>query len=400
MLRIEQLPPQTVTSFNDVLELLEGESPTLKSYVHQLRSSEALVRQASLTPNPELELEVENLGGSLSGTEESVISLELGQRIELGGKRAAREALAKANRQQVTLAQSIASRKLVNEALSAYSHVQTGQQLARIHREFLLKTERAKTIVQGKVRAGATLPLEGTKAFLEVEDAKIALEHVTLELHASKLNLAKYWSSKDYKIGSLQTPPKFKKNINNAVAFQPEKSPLYALHLEKIAQSRRKIELLKSLAIPDVTLKGGYRRLRESNDNTFIAGVSIRLPIFDRHQGEIVSAEEALKAQLLTRASLTRDLRSRYQQLQSELTHIAEERARLRDSMLPQARIAMTQARSAYELGRTSYLNLRDSKISLFKLKKRYVELELLSTTTQIALSDITGADITTSRGK
>mgnify|MGYP003759109495 CR=1 FL=1 len=54
------------------------------------------------------------------------------------------------------------------------------------------------------------------------------------------------------------------------------------------------VELERANGTPDVTIKGGYRRLDESNDNAVTFGISIPLQIFNRNQGAIAEAQHRL----------------------------------------------------------------------------------------------------------
>ena len=47
----------------------------------------------------------------------------------------------------------------------------------------------------------------------------------------------------------------------------------------------------RTLAVPDVTLKGGIKRFRETSENVFVLGFSVPLPLFNRNQGAIREAE-------------------------------------------------------------------------------------------------------------
>ena len=76
----------------DALALALQRSPDLTSYSWQLRAAEAREVQAGLRPNPEVSFLTEDIGvsGQTRGVDQAQMTLELGQLIELGGKRAAR----------------------------------------------------------------------------------------------------------------------------------------------------------------------------------------------------------------------------------------------------------------------------------------------------------------------
>lgn len=51
------------------------------------------------------------------------------------------------------------------------------------------------------------------------------------------------------------------------------------------------VKLQRSLAIPDVTLRGGYNQQGDAFHNQYNAGVSVSLPFFDRNRGNIQKAK-------------------------------------------------------------------------------------------------------------
>ena len=59
-------------------------------------------------------------------------------------------------------------------------------------------------------------------------------------------------------------------------------------------QRQAALDLELSKRVPDVTVKGGYRRFEETDDHAFIFGISVPLQLFDRNQGAIAEARNKL----------------------------------------------------------------------------------------------------------
>ena len=66
-----------------------SDNPELAMYPYDIRAAEARALQAGFRPNPQISLDVENIGGSgeFSGTDAMETTLALSQVIEMGGKR-------------------------------------------------------------------------------------------------------------------------------------------------------------------------------------------------------------------------------------------------------------------------------------------------------------------------
>ncbi|MHC4682264.1 MAG: TolC family protein, partial [Planctomycetota bacterium] len=78
------------------LSLALMHNPVLKAFSWEVRASEARALQASLWPNPELDVEVEEVGGAgdRSGFDGAETTVQLSQFIELGDKRGKRTKVA------------------------------------------------------------------------------------------------------------------------------------------------------------------------------------------------------------------------------------------------------------------------------------------------------------------
>ena len=76
------------------------QSPRVTQAKAQADAAEARARQAGVSPNPELSIEVENFAGSgaFQGLRSTETTLAVSQRLELGGKRSARVEVARAER--------------------------------------------------------------------------------------------------------------------------------------------------------------------------------------------------------------------------------------------------------------------------------------------------------------
>ena len=74
--------------------------------------------------------------------------------------------------------------------------------------------------------------------------------------------------------------------LNNRLAERPDIKMAHT----NIQVSRANVSLQKSLAFPEVSLKGSYDRAGNFCDNYFAIGLSVSVPIFNRNQGNIKSA--------------------------------------------------------------------------------------------------------------
>ena len=88
--------PTGAVTLREALALALMHNPDLKAFSWDVRASEAKQLQASLWPNPELEVEIEEAGGSgeRKGFDGAETTIQLSQLIEMGDKRGKRTKLA------------------------------------------------------------------------------------------------------------------------------------------------------------------------------------------------------------------------------------------------------------------------------------------------------------------
>jgi len=130
----------------------------------------------------------------------------------------------------------------------------------------------------------------------------------------------------------------------------------------------------RTLALPDVTLKGGIKRFRETSENVFVLGFSVPLPLFNRNQGAIREAEAQRAKVDVERKSTEVFLHSQVGQRLAALTAAAREASILRKEAVPGAQSAYDAVSEGYRLGKFRYLDVLDTGKSMIETRLRYLE--------------------------
>ncbi|MBM4337813.1 MAG: TolC family protein, partial [Deltaproteobacteria bacterium] len=131
--------PTGVLSLEDALAAGLLHSPELAADAYEVRAREAALLQAGALPNPTLELDLEDFGGGgeFSGVDSAQTTLLVGQRIELGGKRAARIALASADRDLAAWDYEVRRIDVLTRTAGAFVDVLAAQERRRLADEVL-----------------------------------------------------------------------------------------------------------------------------------------------------------------------------------------------------------------------------------------------------------------------
>ena len=371
----EDAPAKALTLAR-ALEKTLSHHPGLKVTEMNKRVKAAERLQAGLRPNPELDLEAENFAGSgpYSGLDSLETTLTVGQRLELGGKRNRRVQLAGLEEDLADWDQTIQRQSVLGQAYLAFIDVLAAQQDAALSQELFQLAGEVDTLVKARVEAGKISPLEAVKSEVAAANAQFHWQQAQSKLQAHRLTLSGFWgrSAPDFGAvtGHLETmdtlPPLAV--LTTKMADNPE---MVRLQTQK-AHRNAGLALAKAEAVPDLTLKGGFRTTNESNDTGWVIGASMPLPLFNRNQGNIQRARhQVTRADLAGKATENRirvALSERWQALKTAY----DQTTTLHDRILPAAERAFDGISEGFKAGKFSYLDVLDAQRTYFEARVQY----------------------------
>ena len=394
--------PTGALTLRQSLALALQHSPDLASFSWEVRVREARVLQAGLFPNPEVGLELENFAGSgpfrgFGGTETTV---QLGQLIELAGKRLKRRRVAALERDLASWDYEIRRLEVFTEVVQAFVDVDAAQERLSLAEELLRLAEEALAAVAKQVKAGGTSPIEEIRAQVAASTARVERRRAVAELAVNRSRLVATWGSThaifDRVVGDLyvlQTPPPFEVLVSRVT-----QNPDLARWIQEVELREAVVRLEEARKIPDVTAAGGVRQFSENNDAALVFGVSVPLPLFDRNQGAREASRRAVvKARHERRAVEVRvgaAVDVAYRKLEASF----EEVEALRDQVLPQAEEAYQGVREGYLRGLFRYVDVLDAQRTLFELRGRQLDALRSYHSTVADLERLTGEPLWSSR--
>ena len=353
-------------------------NPELKAFSWDVRVLEARQLQGSLWPNPELEVEVEEVGGpgQRSGFDAAETTIQLSQLIELGDKRRKRTKLASMEKELAGWDYEARRLDVFTEVTKAFIEVLAAQQRLKLTEELLKLSEELVDTVGKRVDAGKDSPLEKTKATVALSNIKIQHQQAVQNNKFARKQLASTWANKDPifesvagRLDSLSPLPSIDK-LTDLITQNPDIAR-WSLEIDK---DKAALELEKAKAISDITLIGGLQRFNETDDNAIVFGIAIPLPISDRNQGgKLAATYQLAKAREEQRAAHTRiqiKLVKSYQALLSAYTEATE----LDKNVIQGAQSVFEASKTGYSRGKLDYLNVLDAQRTLFEAKARYID--------------------------
>lgn len=370
--------PDGPVTLRDALALAVLQNPELRTYPYDLRAAEARVLQAGLWPNPELAIEVEEFAGSgeRRGLDAAETTMQVGQPIELGGKRDKRVRLASLDKELVQWDYESARLDVMRDARQAFAAVLAAQDRVALAARLLDLSRQAHATVAQRVEAGKDSPVDELRAGVVLSKSRIELQKAQKALTAARHNLAAAWGGKAaffesavgdfYEVSPLAPPA----DAAAAIAANPD----VARWETQEHRQRAALHLEKARAVPDVMIGGGVRRFEQTDDSALVFGLAVPIPLFDRNQGGIRQAIADLgKTHRQYEAVQVRTLAALCEAT-GALAAAYDEVKILREDVLSRAQQAFEAAREGYQQGKFDYLYVLDTQRTLFETQAQYVD--------------------------
>ncbi len=381
----EELPEEI--TLPQALSLALMHNPELAASTWDVRSAEARIIQAGLFPNPEIDVEVENFGGSREvenpdGTSDSLKRFDeyeatvlLSQLIEIGGKRSKRKQVATSEHDLLRWDFETKRLDTITLVTNAFIDLLGLQERMDLTDGLENLSQDVFNTVSERVKAGKVSPVEETRARVALSTIQIEQERIKRELEAARKRLAATWGS---------NTPGFQRaggELEKITVLPPyefllsriSQNPDIARWNAELEQREAALRLEKAQRLPDLTIAGGVRYLDESNDQVYVMGMSLPLPLLNRNQGAILEASNDLQKAREERAAAEVNAIATLDEVYQSLLSAYNEVTVLRDTVLPGAESAFNASNEGYLEGKFSYLDVLDVQRSLFSAEDTYV---------------------------
>jgi outer membrane protein, heavy metal efflux system len=295
------LAEQTDLSLGSALDRARKQNPQLAMARARVSEAEGMREQAGLIPNPSLYATSENtpLGGSQPFTfgNDTDDYVYLIQKIELGGKRSRRVALASENMGQMSIQSEVATHQLLARVATAYWMAAGSAALDQLYKREVNTLDDIVAYNAARVQKGATPEAELIRIQLESDRLKAQARLAAEQVRRSLIALYR-------EMGATALPDSvvFADRIDDLTEIRPpdlqtvlRDRPEMRAAREGVKQAEANFDLQRANAVPDPQLMAGYKRFSGSKpftgQNTLFFGFQVPLPIFDRNQGQIAAAQ-------------------------------------------------------------------------------------------------------------
>lgn len=364
--------------YADLLAQAQSAAPRLTEADAAVRQAQGLARQAAARPNPTADLTVENFAPSrpLSAADSRETTLQVGQTLELGGKRPARMAAGRAgvDAAQAKLGQTRADYAF--DLAQAYGEAEAAERRVGLAQESLTLAEEDLRAARALVEAGKEAELRSVQAQAAVTSARAAVSGAQsaraaayarlTALAGSAVPFTSLSESLLTKLGARAAPA-----VVDALSVPAVKSA----QAEREAVARR-VRVEQTRAVPDVTASVGVRRFGFDDSTAMVAGVSVPLPLFDRNRGAVSAAQAELAGAEARLRAARLDAEADLSTARFEITA-----ARSREAAATEGEATAAEAyrltRIAYESGKASLIELTAARRALSDARNQTIDAQL-----------------------
>jgi len=370
--------PDGPLTLRDALSLALLHNPELKAFSYSIRAAEARHLQAGLWPNPELDISVEDVGGSgdLSGFDGAETTIQLSQLLDLAGKD---EKLQRVAYFDTKLAESDYHMKRLDIAVAvttSFIELLFLQEKQLLSQNLINVSEAVIKSVNHRVDAGKDSPLDLLKAKVALEKAKLYHHEIDKQVEALRIRQASYWSSKrpafTYAEGDLDKIDAVPEISEIQTLLQ--KNPEIVQWAFEIEKREAELRLARAKSVPDLTVSGGIKHFNADDEAAFVFGLSLPLPVTNRNQGERLEAIHNLNKAKHQEQALYQYVWSRLHQLHGQLQTASLKATVLKKEILSISEKIFTASKVSYEQGKIGYLELLDAQRSYFAAEDEYID--------------------------
>lgn len=364
-------PAAEPLSLSQAIDLALTLHPDLRAARAEVTASQGALNQAARLPNPELSVSLEDTQRQTRTT-----AVQLSQRLELGGKRQARQRVAERALEAATAAQTARRNTVVANVREAFFETLLAQRRVDLAAQSREIANQAMDAASKRVAAGRASPVEESRARIAVAGVEAELAQARAELATARLKLAVRCGIAPPSLPpvagqlDLPGPAPSEQAIQEGLAASP---PVVEASLEA-ARRRDASDLERSRATPDVTVGVGVQRNNELGRTQPLLGLSVPLPLFDRNEGALrealARADQAQEQLLAARLQVHADALAAATQLNSARLQVQE----FEREMLPQAQATYEAATTGFSAGKFGFLDVLDAQRTLLQAREQHLK--------------------------
>lgn len=378
---------QTLT-LDDAIDRAIAASPQGAATTARVEALTAARAAADTRPAASVDLLAENFGvGGAELNRQIQIGATYNQRIERGGKRAARVGVAEADI-DIARAEAIVRRLDIAATVQRlYVEVQSAEAMIVLAKERVAITEQLVREVGRRVAEARDPLFAGTRARTQLAEARVDLELAEHARDAALTRLTSLW-------GGTATGLAVAKDSFIDVSDAPPTRAPAAVDLAIFEARRRRaladVTLQRANGRTDPTWSAGPRYIG-TGDIAVVGGLSLPLGNPSLNRANVARAEAETRQ---VDADLALETFQRRQQIAlaaEKVTETAHEVEAIRETVVPGAQRTLSEVRAGYNRGGFTFIDVSMAQTALYESRARMVRAAAKHHEARVELDRLTG---------
>jgi cobalt-zinc-cadmium efflux system outer membrane protein len=378
-------------SLDQALRQAQESSPILAAANRLTGIAQGERQQAGLLPNPELSWGVED-----TRSNSRITNVQIAQPIELGGKRGARIDLAEKGQTNALVELERSKNELRAEVIQSFYDALQAKMRVELTTQSVDLAQRGLHGAKGQVDAGKASPIELTRAQVQMSEVELELRRAQRDQANALARLQATLGNGSAELSvigdaiSIPKPPA----IDQLWAILPNTAVMRIARLS-IDQQEASLALEKTQRIPDLNVSVGSQYDSGLRQRVNLIGLSMPIPLFNRNQGNILSAAYRADQARDLRNATELSLRADVQQAMDQWSVANAEIELFNKNILPSAKSAVDIATRGFEMGKFAFLDVLDAQRTLINARAKYVDALASATASWVLLERVYG-DVST----
>lgn len=386
--------PAEALTINEALRRTLLQSPALQSFPYQQRIADAATLQAGLTPNPQLNISLENVlgNGGSSGIKSAELTLSLSQLIELGGKKQQRLAVSQWQSQLTTQQYQLAKVDALAATMRSFLELLYQQGLQQWALDKIAIEQQALAVAAERAKAGAVPDADVARLELRVLQSRIEQRALAHEQQSLQRILAQHWlQAPDFSSvsGDLAKLPQLPALADVLLQLQQAPQLHYWLTQSRLAESQQ--QLAQALGQADLTVGAGIRRNEALNENALVLQFSMPLTLHNPNQGNILASAAATEQADLLQQQQQQQLVLQVERASQQLTALSQQLHDYQTAVLPATERVLQQMLAGYQQGLFDMTDVLAAQQDILQTRRSVLDLQYRLHLQLLELERLTG---------
>jgi len=370
---------QKTITLEELQQMALENNPTFAQSAANIRAAEGRKKQSGSYPNPTVGYQGEQIrGGSFHGGEQGFF---VQQDIVLGGKLGLNRKIFDQELKQAETEAEEQKLRVVTNVRMSYIQAQAAQQTLKLRQDL-------SKLADDAVETSHQLANVGQADAPDVLESEVEAQQAQLAVTMAEQNQQRVWKALAAVVGNPRLPlMKLEGKLEDTAPVNADElvekivneSPAVRIAELGVKRAEAALARAKREAIPDLQLRGGMQQNGELLSNGRAVGmqgfadVGVRIPIFDRNQGNIATAkaDQDRSKREVERVKLV--LRERAASVVQTYAFSQTAVDRYKNQMIPRAQKAYEMYTKKYQNMAAAYPQVLISQRTLVQLEVSYI---------------------------